>query len=354
MASGSIEMQRILLARSLLVGMNIELSDEATEYGLTARKALESAGGDLLAQLAEAEPDRRGEPGGAGPGRTGRLGPGPARPSADELEAAAALCRSAGYWALAYPVAERLRRPPDVERRRSGRREPDVPRRQRSPASTCAGWPSTWTADGASPWPVPARLTRAATPSSARSNSSVWTTTAADDVALGLVLPCWTLLGMLDRAIELTRDYVLERQQFGQPLLDVPRRAVPADRRRGRAGRARGAGQVRPVEHRIRPPARRSTTRWRCGWPPSRRPTSCSGSPTSCTGPSASATRPRCRGCPVTACPCAGCPSAHRPPGLISPGVWADRDCPACSMSHPPAHRRTERIDAEDKNVPEV
>ena len=26
----------------------------------------------------------------------------------------------------------------------------------------------------------------------------------AGDVALGLVLPCWTLLGMLDRAIELT------------------------------------------------------------------------------------------------------------------------------------------------------
>ena len=40
----------------------------------------------------------------------------------------------------------------------------------------------------------------------------------ADDVSLGLVLPCWTLLGMLDRALELTRDYVLERRQFGQPL----------------------------------------------------------------------------------------------------------------------------------------
>ena len=38
------------------------------------------------------------------------------------------------------------------------------------------------------------------------------------DVALGLVLPCWTLLGMLDRAIELTARYVLERQQFGQTL----------------------------------------------------------------------------------------------------------------------------------------
>ena len=40
----------------------------------------------------------------------------------------------------------------------------------------------------------------------------------ADDVPLGLVLPCWTLLGMLDRALELTRAYVVEREQFGQRL----------------------------------------------------------------------------------------------------------------------------------------
>jgi alkylation response protein AidB-like acyl-CoA dehydrogenase len=38
------------------------------------------------------------------------------------------------------------------------------------------------------------------------------------DLSLGLVLPCWTLLGMLDRALELTRIYVREREQFGQPL----------------------------------------------------------------------------------------------------------------------------------------
>jgi 3-oxo-4-pregnene-20-carboxyl-CoA dehydrogenase alpha subunit len=40
----------------------------------------------------------------------------------------------------------------------------------------------------------------------------------AKDLALALVLPCWTLLGMLDQAIDLTRDYVLVRHQFGQPL----------------------------------------------------------------------------------------------------------------------------------------
>ena len=40
----------------------------------------------------------------------------------------------------------------------------------------------------------------------------------AQDVALGLLLPCWTLLGMLDRAIDLARAHVLVREQFGQPL----------------------------------------------------------------------------------------------------------------------------------------
>jgi alkylation response protein AidB-like acyl-CoA dehydrogenase len=40
----------------------------------------------------------------------------------------------------------------------------------------------------------------------------------AGDVALGLVLPCWTLLGMLDRAMELTVAHVGLRKQFGQTL----------------------------------------------------------------------------------------------------------------------------------------
>src|SRR5207302_11040251 len=31
-------------------------------------------------------------------------------------------------------------------------------------------------------------------------------------------LPCWTLLGMLDRAIDLARAHVVDREQFGAPL----------------------------------------------------------------------------------------------------------------------------------------
>ena len=116
-ASGSIEMQRILLARScsLAASMNIELSEEAAEYGRQARRALEAAGGDRLVQLAEHEPGRREAPGGPGPRRAGRVGPRSRGDSGDELEAAAALCRSAGYWAVPYPVAERLCRPADLD-----------------------------------------------------------------------------------------------------------------------------------------------------------------------------------------------------------------------------------------------
>lgn len=42
---------------------------------------------------------------------------------------------------------------------------------------------------------------------------------AADD-PLALVLAGWTLLGMMDRALDLTRRHVLVREQFGQPLAE--------------------------------------------------------------------------------------------------------------------------------------
>jgi len=43
-------------------------------------------------------------------------------------------------------------------------------------------------------------------------------TAGVGDVGLALVLPCWTLLGMLDRAMELTIAHIRLRKQFGQPL----------------------------------------------------------------------------------------------------------------------------------------
>jgi hypothetical protein len=196
--------------------MITELSEEATEYGLTARKVFESLGGDGLAQLAEAEPERRGELVEPALAELGAWDLNP-RSGADETEAAAALCRSAGYWAVAYPVAERLSRPLGLETDGLLVVNPDVP------AAPVAGLPLRWVAvdlDGRRSVAVP----RAGTLQPRRDafvcalELEYLDDGGADDVSLGLVLPCWTLLGMLDRALELTCDYVLQRRQFGQPL----------------------------------------------------------------------------------------------------------------------------------------
>ncbi len=196
--------------------MKVDLSDEALEYGHTARRALEAAGGDLLVQRAEQEPDRRAELVGPVLGELGAWDLDP-RADADELEAAAALCRSAGYWAVAYPVAERLGRPAGLDA------DGLVVVADVHPTGVVAGIDLRWVAvtlDGrrSTATPQPART-------SARTSAFVvgldlepLDHDGLDDVALGVVLPCWSLLGMLDRAIELTRRHVLEREQFGQPL----------------------------------------------------------------------------------------------------------------------------------------
>jgi hypothetical protein len=196
--------------------MNLDLSDEAIEFGRLAHRALEAAGGDQLVQLAEKEPARRHELIGPLLDELGawQLDP---RSSSDELEAAAALCRSAGYWAVAYPVAERLSRPADIEA--DGLLVVTEP----EPAAPVAELDLRWVAvtlDGARsralarPPTGPARKTGFVT----RLDLEAVDERGAADAVLGLVLPCWTLLGMLDRAMQLTRTYVREREQFGQPL----------------------------------------------------------------------------------------------------------------------------------------
>ena len=196
--------------------MNIDLSDEAIEYGRLALRAFESAGGDLLVQRAEQEPARRADIVASVFAEIGAWDLDP-RGDADELEAAAALCRSAGYWTIAYPVAERLARPVDVAA------DGLVVVADSHPTAAVAGIDLRWAAvtlTGHRSWATPR------TPSqSPRQRGFVADLDLAPidddgsgDVALGLALPCWTLLGMLDRALVLTRQHVLEREQFGQPL----------------------------------------------------------------------------------------------------------------------------------------
>jgi 3-oxo-4-pregnene-20-carboxyl-CoA dehydrogenase alpha subunit len=192
--------------------MILDLGDDAREYGRQALRAFESAGGDQLVQQAEAKPEIRQSL--VGP-VLNELGAWEldARTDADGLEAAAALCRSAGYWALPYPVAERLAKPTDVDC------DGLVVVSSRRPAAAVGGVETRWTAvtlDGVRSEVVghgssgPAFVTPLEITETDRNG--------AGDLALALVLPCWTLLGMLDRAIELTIAHISLRKQFGQPL----------------------------------------------------------------------------------------------------------------------------------------
>jgi hypothetical protein len=204
--------------------VNIDLSAEAVEYGWVARRALEAAGGDSLVQTAEHEPARREALVGPVLAELGAWDLDP-RGSADELEAAAALCRSAGWWGVAYPVAERLARSAD------GAADGLLVVADVAPAGAVdfladRRWVAV-TLDGrrhratALPADGPVRKTAFVTgldlePLDADDDGAG--ADGAGDLALGLVLPCWTLLGMLDRALALARAHVLERQQFGQTL----------------------------------------------------------------------------------------------------------------------------------------
>jgi hypothetical protein len=192
--------------------MNLDLGEQAKEYGRQALRAFEAAGGDALVQQAEAKPDVRAE---LVDGVLRELGVRDLNPrgDADELEAAAALCRSAGYWALPYPVAETLSRPDDLE---VGGLSvvADV-----NPAAPVAGIDGRWAA-------VTVAGVRSEVVGYGPAGPAFVTPlelSAVDDrggtdVALALVLPSWTLLGMLDRAIELTVAHVTMRKQFGAPL----------------------------------------------------------------------------------------------------------------------------------------
>ena len=192
--------------------MILDLGDGAKEYGRQALRAFEAAGGDQLVQQAEAKPETRDALVGSVLSELGAWDL-DARTDSDGLEAAAALCRSAGYWALPYPVAERLARPLDLDA------EGLVVVAASRPAAALGGVDLRWTAVTLAG--VRSQIVGRGDTGPAFVTSLELTEidrAGAGDVALGLVLPCWTLLGMLDRAIELTVAHVSLRKQFGQTL----------------------------------------------------------------------------------------------------------------------------------------
>jgi hypothetical protein len=186
--------------------MQIDLTDEALEYEATVRKALEAAGGDELAPRAAADPDGRAalvEP------VFDDLGVWDLDPtgSVDELEAAAAVCRSAGWWGVAYPVAERL----------AGRLVVD----DRKPQAVVGGIDRTWdavTLDGRCFTATAHPLSGLVRKHAYVADLDLTPVEGAADPVLALLLPTFTLLGMTERAMAMTRQYVNEREQFGKPI----------------------------------------------------------------------------------------------------------------------------------------
>jgi hypothetical protein len=196
--------------------VNVELSQEARAYGDLARRALESADGDPPAQAVAADPGiRRAPPAVASLEALGAWDLDP-RSGGDELEAAAALCRSVGYRAVTHPVAERLCRPPGMAV------DALAVVADRAPGAPVGGFGLAWvtvTMDGRR-HRVVGGSAGPAIPGApvAPLHRELLDEQGAGDLALGLLLPCWTLLGLLDRALELSGDHVRQRQQFGQPL----------------------------------------------------------------------------------------------------------------------------------------
>ena len=192
--------------------MMLDLSTDAKEYGHQALRAFEAAGGDRLVQQAEAKPELRESL--VGP-VLAELGAGDLDPrhDTDGLEAAAALCRSAGYWALPYPVAERLSAPTDLAV------DGLVVVAENRASATLAGLETRWAAvtmTGSRSMvcglgvPGPGFVTEL--------ELVGLDDLGGADLALALTLPCWTLLGMLDRALELTIAHISLRKQFGKTL----------------------------------------------------------------------------------------------------------------------------------------
>ena len=197
--------------------MILDIGPEAREFGKQALRAFEAAGGDQLVQRAEADPQLREKL---------------VRPvleslgawdldvhdDTESLEAAGALSRSAGYWAVPYPVAEHLSCPADLDE------DGLVVIGDHDPLAALGGLSGSWAAtsidgdvgdvtglDRVSQGGIGREFV-------VRLDLSPRKSLERRDVALALVLPCWTLLGMLDRAMELTTDHIRLRTQFGQTL----------------------------------------------------------------------------------------------------------------------------------------
>jgi len=193
-----------------------ELPPEALALAESARRAFDALGGVDLARRAELDPAVRATE--VAP-VLDQLGIADLDPRGDglSLAASAALCEAAGRVALPYPLAAALVR--DDEGRPTACVPPSALRIDH--ASVFPHW-RVGSLDGslggvASPVGVElgTRLGRFV------GDLTIDDPSAAPPTSDLLVQQClvgWTVLGSLDRAVELATDHVVGRVQFGQPL----------------------------------------------------------------------------------------------------------------------------------------
>jgi hypothetical protein len=195
--------------------MSVQMSTEAVEYGAVVEKALAAAGGiELVRAIDSGREDRR-----TWAAQLDDLGVWDLEPLRDdaELEAAATACHAAGRHAAPYPIAERLAARavdgPGAVAVVSDTAEPRV-----NHADLTLNWAVTDVAGRLVPItaqaPSGGRLGRFVCPV----RPGTWSAGGTRLPALALTLQAWTVLGMLDRATELTTVHVQDREQFGQPL----------------------------------------------------------------------------------------------------------------------------------------
>jgi len=194
--------------------VNTALPEDITEFGAVAAKRFTRFGGPQTALQAETEDNVRHD------ARVALADLGAfdldVRSADDDLLAAAVLCQAAGAAALPYPLVEELLA---IDSARLALVNPETPRIDHG--DLAGDWiaadldgiryhvqPSSRTSAKLGPFLVPATLTE---PDG---------TVPAADVDLHLTLGSWRILGAVQQALEITRQHVTARMQFGKPLAE--------------------------------------------------------------------------------------------------------------------------------------
>jgi acyl-CoA dehydrogenase len=190
------------------------LPEDIAEFGAVASKRFVRFGGPQAALRAETEEQLRHD------ARTALADLGAfdldVRSASDDLLAAAVLCQAAGAAALPYPVVEELLA---IDGARLALINPEAPRIDHGdlPGDWIAAdldgkryrvEPSLRTSAKLGPFLVPATLTgpEGIVPPA--------------DVDMHLILGSWRILGAVQQALEITRQHVTARMQFGKPLAE--------------------------------------------------------------------------------------------------------------------------------------